>query len=147
MKITSSLIFLLITSGMLHGQAQTNLFQNGSFHGTVGEDHHGEGWSTGSTPDLNDTSGVLYTSTGYVWTKKPLPSDDGGTWQNLYSYRESLEQKVTVEKGETYTIIFEYASQLIHAGEFAFEGPVGINIHIDEELKFSATPDKTPYTW
>ncbi len=145
-KIGFTILFLLV-SGHLMSQSSKNLFVNGSFVGTVGEDHHGEGWNTGSTPDLNDTSGILHTSTGYTWIKKPLPSTDGGTWQNLYSYREFLEQRVTVEPGKTYTILLEYAAQGIAAGSTIFDQPVGINIYIDDELKFSTPVDKSPYTW
>ena len=148
--IKPPIILSLLLGFTIHSatsQLSTNLFLNGSFYGNVGEDQHGEGWSAGSTPDLNDTSGTLYTSTGYVWVKKPVQSSDGGTWQNLYSYREFLEQKVTLEKGETYTIIFEYASQPIVAGSYKYDQPVGIDIYIDGELKFTSTTDKTPYTW
>lgn len=148
MKIILSML-LMGTFISLNAQlgGHVNLFSNGSFNGSVGEDKHGEGWNTGSTPDLNDTSGTLHTSTGYNWVGKPQPSKDGGTWQNLFSYREFLEQRVALEKGETYTIIFEYASMPIAAGAYKYEGPVGIDVYIDEEQKFSTPPDKTPYTW
>ena len=143
-NIPTSLFFICI----IHlSFAQVNIFKNGSFNGLVGEDQHGEGWNTGSSPDLNDTSGILHTSTGYSWIKKPTPSVDGGTWQNLYSYREFLEQRVTVEPGKTYTILLEYAAQGISAGTYKYDQPVGIDIYIDEELKFSTPVDKTPYTW
>lgn len=145
MRKIASLLFFLFMVGF--GHSQTNLFLNGSFNGIVGEDHHGEGWNTGSTPDLNDSTGILHTSTGYTWVKKPVQSPDGGPWQNLYSYREFLEQRITVEKGETYTIIFNYASMPITSSGLTFDQPVGIDIYIDEELKFSSSPDTSPYTW
>jgi len=148
MKKLLSILFIATNITLIaQSGGSINLFINGSFNGTVGEDKHGEGWNTGSTPDLNDTSGTLHTSTGYNWINKPQPSKDGGTWQNLFSYREFLEQRVTLEKGETYTIIFEYASMPIAAGTYKYEGPVGIDVYIDEELKFSTSLDKTPYSW
>jgi hypothetical protein len=142
------IIFILtVFLPILYGQQPSNLFKNGSFAGVPGEDSHGEGWNTGSSPDLNDTTSDVHTSVGYHWVKKPIRSNDGGPWQNLYSYREFLEQKVELEVGVVYTIILEYASQPITADGFTFDQPVGINIYIDDELKYSTPRDKTPYTW
>ncbi len=148
MKIIFSLLLIgLFVSVNAQSGPPANLFTNGSFNGIVGEDKHGEGWNPGSTPDLNDTNGTLYTSTGYVWVGKPQSSKDGGTWQNLYSYREFLEQRVALEKGETYTIIFEFSSMPIAAGTYVYDQPVGIDVYIDDEIKFTTPLDKTPYTW
>lgn len=141
--------YIFFVLGLLNvvGIACQNLFKNGSFNGTKGEDKHGEYWQVGSTPDLNDIFGNVNTSTGYVWTKQPISSKDGGTWQNLYSEREFLEQEVTLQKGEIYTIKFEYASMGIKAQGMEFSSPVGINVYIDGEVVFRTPRDITMCTW
>jgi hypothetical protein len=140
-------LIFLVAYGSLLAQNPSNLFRNGSFDGVKGEDSHGEHWEVGSTPDLNDTSGNVNTSSGYSWVKKPLPSHNGGTWQNLYSDREYLEQQVHLEIGKAYTILFEYASQGIEAGTYRLADPAGISIYINNEWVFTTPDDKTPYTW
>jgi len=132
---------------MIISQNLDNLFKNGSFNGTKGEDKHGAFWSVGSTPDLNDEHGNVNTSTGYVWTKQPKPSKDGGTWQNLYSEREYLEQDVQLEVGESYTISFEYSAMGIKASGMEFSSPVGIYVYINGVIVFKTPRDITLCTW
>jgi hypothetical protein len=135
-------------SQYIFAQCNGNLFKNGSFTHTTGEDVHTEGWRVGSTPDVNTHNDTLRTTSGYVWIGKPLPSFNGGTWQNLYSQREYLEQTVNVKPGEWYTIRFEYAAQGIEVpGSTIFKDPVGIYIYIDGELVYSSPEDRTQYTW
>jgi hypothetical protein len=144
-------LFMIIGLGCLgsevYGQPMQNLLTNGSFNGTKGEDSHAEGWITGSTPDLNDANGPLHTSAGYSWIHQPQPSNNGGTWQNLYSNREFLQQEVQLEPGKIYTLQFEYAAQGIEAPDFNFSSPAGIEVYINDSLVFKTPNDPTQYTW
>ena len=145
--LASSLFFMFSCYAMGLAQLPKNLFTNGSFNGPKGEDQHGNGWLVSSTPDLNDAAGELQTSTGYTWIKRPVSSFNGGTWQNLYSDREYLEQTVQVEKGHVYSILFEYASQGITSGSYTFSDPCGIHMYINGALVYTTPDDATPYTW
>ncbi len=140
-------LFAYIVSSCSYAQGLPNLFKNGSCNGTKGEDKHGEFWSVGSTPDLNDINGNVNTSTGYKWTGKPLASKDGGTWQNLYSEREYLEQEVKLEVGQKYTISFEYTSMGIKATGMDFSSPVGIYVYFDGAVVFKTPRDITLFSW
>lgn len=146
MRIFAFCIISLVFSLSL-GNCQKNLLQNGSFNGIKGEDKHGEYWSVGSTPDMNDIHGNVQTSTGYQWTQQPRASSDGGTWQNLYSQREYLEQEVKLEVGQFYIIEFEYTAMGIKATGLEFSSPVGIYVYLDGEVVFKTPRDITPYSW
>ena len=147
MKLSISITILFLNVYSIHGQCLGNLITNGSFTSSVGEDVHASGWNADSTPDVNDANGKLNTSSGYIWIDAPHPSHDGGTWQNLYSDREYLEQTIDLKVGETYTLRFEYAAQGIEASSMRFASPVGINLYIDGELVFKTPFDFTQYTW
>jgi hypothetical protein len=149
MRLLCMICFLscFVNSGYLCAQNPENIFKNGSFNGTKGEDKHGEFWSAGSTPDLNDEHGNVNTSTGYTWTRQPKASKDGGTWQNLYSEREYLEQEVKLEPGEFYTISFEYTAMGIKATGMEFSSPVGIYIYINGDIVFKTPRDRTLCSW
>ena len=141
-------IFLFVFTIQTFTQCPTNILMNGSFTCEKGEDKHGPEWNAGSTPDVNDVNGEVQTSSGYSWINKPMKSRDGGTWQNLYSNREYLEQTIKLNPGQQYTLQFEYASMGIKADEnYRFDKPVGIQVYIDDNLVFETKDDKTPYTW
>lgn len=141
----SILTFLFVAA--LHSQCIGNLIVNGSFTAPLGEDVHAHGWNVGSTPDVNNAEGKLYTSTGYSWIDKPHASKNGGTWQNLYNQREYMEQTLDLKIGEIYTLRFEYAAQGIEASAMRFAGPIGINVYVNNDLVFTSPMDFTQYTW
>jgi gliding motility-associated-like protein len=137
----------------LNGQCIENKLMNGSFDSAEGEAVTAPGWvsivpSSGNlnTPDVNDETGLLNTTPGYVWTSTPLGSSDGGTWQNIFD-SESVEQTLYVIAGMSYTLQFEYAAQGIGVLGFNYELPVGVSIYINDLLMEVTPADTTQYTW
>jgi gliding motility-associated-like protein len=125
-----------------------NLAINGSFTSNEGSSVTAPGWSTaGATPDVNDAVGTVNTSAGYNWTGTPLPSSDGGTWQNLFSSAEQIEQTITVVPGQAYSLSFEYAAQGISSGSNTYIGPVGVQVLIDGNVVHTTPDDQTQFTW
>lgn len=129
-------------------QCVGNLATNGSFVSNEGAVVTAPGWSTaGSTPDVNDANGTVNTSTGYNWTGTPIPSSDGGTWQNLFGTGEEIEQTIAVVPGQVYSISFEYAAQGISSGSLTYINPVGVQISIDGVVVLTTPDDQTQFTW
>ncbi len=81
------LLFTFLCSPLeIYAQCENNLIQNGSLDCMLGSDVTAGGWYLLGSPDCNDNSGILNTSTGYVWSGGlPIPSTDGGTWQTFYA--------------------------------------------------------------
>src|SRR4051812_46957838 len=94
-------IFFNFNTSITNAQCDGNILINGSFNATVGTGVVSNGWTGTLTPDLNDSSGVLHSTTGYTWTSLPVASPDGGTWQNL-SGAEALVQIVNLIPGHHY---------------------------------------------
>ncbi|MFN8282268.1 MAG: gliding motility-associated C-terminal domain-containing protein [Chitinophagales bacterium] len=136
------LFFLNYTKAQCSG----NLVVNGSFDGIPGEDETASGWSHGSTPDINDASGTLHTTPSYVWTGIPVVSPNGGTWQNIFS-TEYISQIITVVPGTSYTLQFDYAAQGIQSLPMDYQGPVGVNVYINDVLMHTSPLDMTQYSW
>lgn len=129
-------------------QCVNNLFVNGSFTSQVGDVLTAPGWTIAAvTPDVNDASGTLHTTTGYSWTGTPIPSSNGGTWQNIFG-TEAFQQTVNTVIGKEYRITFEYAAQGISAGSsMTFNGPAGVDVYINNQLAYSTPLDVTQYSW
>ncbi len=109
-----SIILSAIPTGILLSQ---NLIINGSMTSNEGVDVVAPGWqkSTPSlinSPDVNDAVGNVNTTVGYTWYGGiPLPSPDGGTWQNVFS-GEGFSQTVNgLTIGTTYYFRYYYTSQ------------------------------------
>jgi gliding motility-associated-like protein len=113
--ISITLFLFLFPFDQLSSQ---NLITNGSMNGIPGEAVLASGWSKSqsnlyaNTPDLNDNSGILHTTSGYFWAGGiPISSPDGGTWQNVYT-GEAFEQTITgLIVGKTYFFRYYYTSQ------------------------------------
>jgi len=150
MKLYFRIILLALTFYScigLHAQCTENLIQNGSFNSSVGVSVTAPGWLGTISPDVNDTSGLLYTSPCYTWTGTPLASNDGGTWQNLYN-QETVRQNVSLQAGHPYLLCFEYAAQGVECPPLNFfNGPVGVQVMIDSTLHTITPDDSTAYTW
>lgn len=133
----------------LFAQAQCvgNVVNNGSFISAEGEAVTAPGWTGSSTPDVNDAVGALNTTPGYVWDGIPVPSSDGGTWQNMFSKGEYVQQNVTVTPGKWYTLKFEYTAQGIKASGISFNGPVGVIIYLDGNPVDTTPNDNSQFTW
>jgi gliding motility-associated-like protein len=73
--------------------------------------------SSVNTPDINDSTGILQSSPGWVWWGgTPVASPDGGTWQNVW-FDESFAQTIYgLTIGTTYYFRYYYASQGISTG-------------------------------
>jgi len=140
-------LFLIFYGNSVQGQCVGNLINNGSFTSPKGEFVVAPGWTGISTPDVNDAIGPLITSPGYNWTGTPVPSSDGGTWQNIFSQDEYILQTISVNPGQSYTLRFEYAAQGIMATGLTYIGPVGVFIYIDDVLVHTAPDDNTQFTW
>jgi hypothetical protein len=94
-----------------------------------GEDVIAPGWNTftyASTPDANDATGNLNSTSGFNWADgRPVPSCDGGTWQNIFS-NETITQTINgLTVGATYYFQYYYCSQGIadNNGWFVFTTP------------------------
>nr|WP_294858412.1 gliding motility-associated C-terminal domain-containing protein [uncultured Fluviicola sp.] len=131
------------------GQCAGNIVVNGSFNSQEGEAVTAPGWTANSTPDVNNALGPLNSTVGYTWIGTPISSLDGGTWQNLYSPYEKIEQALTVTPGESYTLEFEYAAQgiVLTVNGSIIADPVAVNIYIDNALVAATPLDVTQYTW
>jgi len=129
LKTSFSLLVIFSAIG-LQGQ---NLLLNGSMTSPKGAGVVAPGWylypdNPVNTPDINDTSGPLQTTPGITWFGgTPLPSPDGGTWQNTFS-REGIGQTIDgITKGATYYFSYYYASQGISGySTFAFPPNVAV---------------------
>ncbi len=149
MKIIYITAFLLCTPSFLKGQCFNNLIVNGSFTDTIGINLAANGWSKIFTTDINDANNPLYTSGNcYEWIGTPIPSTDGGTWQNIF-FREAIFQSISVIKSHKYNISFEYAAHGIEclSGNLKYDQPVGVNLYINDSLYFSTPFDSTQYSW
>jgi gliding motility-associated-like protein len=130
LKASFSLLVIFSVTG-LRGQ---NLVVNGSMTSPKGADVVAPGWylypnNPLNTPDINDTSGPLQTTPGISWFGgTPVPSPDGGTWQNTFS-REGVGQTINgITKGATYYFSYYYASQGI-SGYSTFAFPPNVTIY------------------
>lgn len=149
-KSTKSILtcLLLFAAWNSSGQCPGNLISNGSFNGPKGEAVISPGWTGQSTPDTNDENGPLMTTPGYTWTGTPQASSDGGTWQNMFSNVEYIEQTLNLTVGESYLLTFEYTAQGIQVDNImSFTDPVGFDIYFDNSLVNSTPLDATPFTW
>jgi gliding motility-associated-like protein len=113
LKASFSLLVILSTLG-LRGQ---NLVVNGSMTSAKGAGVVAPGWylypnNPINTPDVNDSSGNVLTTPGYIWVGgTPLPSPDGGTWQNVFT-AEGIGQTINgTTPGATYYFSYYYAAQ------------------------------------
>jgi gliding motility-associated-like protein len=146
---THCLFFLLTGPLFSFGQCENNLVLNGSFSDTLGEAHTAANWLIGEhTPDVNSADDTLHTTPCYYWIGTPVASSDGGTWQNVFG-PESVYQMVNLTVGAEYRITFEYAAQGIECPEFNmyFEGPVGVQLYLNDSLHATTPQDETQYTW
>lgn len=140
-------ILSIFSTIQLVAQCPDNLLTNGSFNSNEGEAVTAPGWNAISTPDVNDAFGQVNTSNGYTWTGgTPEASEDGGTWQNLYS-TEALTQTLILVAGQTYTVEFEYAAMGIVSSGFLFSDPSGIQVLIANNQIYSSPIDNTLFTW
>ncbi|MBS3913036.1 MAG: gliding motility-associated C-terminal domain-containing protein [Bacteroidetes bacterium] len=140
------LLPVLMNFNIVFGQCSGNLISNGSFNSSKGEAVTATGWTGTSTPDCNDANGALKTTPGYVWVGKPIPSEDGGTWQNIYG-PEYFTQTFTTSPGTFYFVKFQYAQQSIQSGSLKFNSPAGINVYVNNVMVYSTKDDTSPYTW
>ncbi len=156
MKITKFLFNLLFISISLSfsqnqyalSQCVDNILINGSFHGNVGRTLFASGWNGKSSPDINDASGILFTSSPtYRWIGEILPSRDGGTWQNIIG-PETISQTVELEMGKKYKMCIEYSAQgIIATPKLFYNEPVGVKIIINDVEMYRTAQDTTQYTW
>ena len=138
------ILFLIrVLSGM--SQCPNNLLVNGSFSSIEGENITAPGWTAMGTPDINNETGPLQTSPGYVWLGLPIASSDGGTWQNLF-YNETVSQPVNVIQGQTYYFCIEYASQSIDLNGASISFPAGLDIYVNG-MRFSTDLDTSMFSW
>jgi gliding motility-associated-like protein len=127
-----ALFSLLVIFPFIGLQGQ-NLVVNGSMTSLKGADVVAPGWypypdNPVNTPDINDTSGPLLTTPGISWFGgTPVPSPDGGTWQNVFS-REGVGQTINgITKGATYYFSYYYTAQGI-SGYSTFALPPNVTI-------------------
>ena len=146
--ILSGILFIFHSSS-LWGQCPGNWISNGSFTSVEGENVVAPGWTGGpqgpilfGSPDINDATGPLNTAGGYIWNGIPISSQEGGTWQNLYSI-ESVEQTVLINQGVIYRLCFEFTTQSISAGSL----PSAANIFINNNLQLTSDNDSSFWTW
>lgn len=142
-------ILIILNSSILYGQCPGNLIANGSFTSVEGEGVVAPGWIGGpqgpitfGTPDINDAIGPVNTTPGYNWNGQPLPSMDGGTWQNLYS-SEYVEQTIQLVQGAVYRLCFEFATQSISGASI----PSVTSIFINGNLTFNSLADTSIWSW
>ncbi|MCB0791247.1 MAG: hypothetical protein H6595_03585 [Flavobacteriales bacterium] len=122
------------------------LFSNGDFTGPEGT-QAAPGWTGTISPDINDDTGPLNSTPGYVWVGTPLISPNGGTWQNLWG-TEAVAQAVATDPGHVYQICFWYAAQsIVLPGQFTFDAPVGITVSVNGAPVHTTPLDTTDYTW
>jgi len=128
---------------------QANIIVNGNFNSLKGTNVIAEGWTGIGTPDINDQSDALNTSEGYFWNGEPLISENGGTWQNIFSF-EYVEQEVTLEIGKEYELGFEFASQAIkheYVELFDFNSLGAVNIYFNDSLEFTSSISDALFQW
>jgi hypothetical protein len=150
LPIKSIILWLTVLSGLpVFAQCPNNLLINGSFTSAEGYSVVAPGWTkpTFGDPDVNDVNGPLNCSSGYTWTGTPLPSPDGGTWQNVF-WPEYVKQNIAVLPGQLYQFCFQYAAQGIAYGlGNNYTGTVGVQVLIDSLPAFTTPPNVTQYTW
>ena len=133
-----------------HSQCSSEIISNGSFDSVPGKETTADGWLEVATPDLNHPDFDLQSNDGFDWIGKPLESEDGGSWQNIFVI-ESIEQDVVLEVGMKYYLSFYYATQPIGTLDFQpaiiFDNFGGLNFFIDDSLYYSTSLDTTFYTW
>jgi len=145
---------VLLFSNSVISQCEENIIANGSFNDSLGYNVTAAGWfadlDPSHTPDINDDSGTLYTtSSSYNWIGVPVPSLNGGSWQNIFG-PEIIYQVVDLDSTKTYSLCFEYAAQGIsipNNPNLTFEDPVGVEIFINNSLLSTTPLDSTLYTW
>lgn len=144
--ITFLLLFHALNST---GQCAGNLISNGSFNSPEGVSVIAPGWTGEMSPDVNDANGPLVTTPGYVWFNgTPVASSDGGTWQNLFSGSEIIEQTLNLTVGESYTLTFEYTAQGIqYDTSYSFTNPVGIHVYFNNVFATATPMDSTLFIW
>ncbi|MEM9547972.1 MAG: T9SS type A sorting domain-containing protein [Bacteroidota bacterium] len=144
------LLFLtfFIQLNYAYSQCEENLLLNGSFTSLTGKSTVAPSWNGNITPDVNDASGFLNTSSDqYNWTGEIISSPNGGTWQNIFG-PESVYQSVVLEMGASYQLCIEYAAQGISANpELTFNQPVGIRFIINDSTYHTSPKDSTQFTW
>jgi len=142
------LLFLFLSPAIsVSGQCDGNLVLNGSFTGEVSSSTDADGWTSGVTdPDINGVEDLsLFT---YQWSQDPLPSNDGGTWQNIATDGEFLEQYVILVPGIRYLLSFEFTTHEIIRNETDpwFTEKTGVRVTIGNHIV--ETPiDTTPFSW
>jgi hypothetical protein len=145
---TRALLFISTTILLNKASAMcdANLLANGSFNGTVGENVTATGWTGQLTPDLNDNSGTLFTTTGYTWASLPIASNDGGTWQNIAG-GEALSQIVSLIPGHSYQLCLEYTSQQIQSSSSSLLNPAGAFVLLNNSIILTTPLDSSFNTW
>jgi len=151
MKKQYCLLIFIFLSGIYISYAQCtgNLLTNGSFTSAEGTAVTAPGWAGTITPDVNDETGPLNSTFGYVWAGTPVASPNGGTWQNVIGI-ESIDQTVTVIPGNSYTFCIEYAAQGIYKPgdtSLTFINPVGFILYLNFAPAFTSADDTTQFTW
>lgn len=139
-------IFIWSYPQLARAQCGDNLIINGSFDGPVGWSTNADGWtSDGTDPDLNTTEELF----GNVdWSQDPILSDDGGTWQNISTIGEKLQQVVNLVPGRRYLLEFEFTSHGLvrNEDEVLFQEQTGVLVTVGDQILKSSI-DTTPYTW
>ncbi len=143
-------LWSLLFNVIAHAQCeQNNLLVNGAFNGTEGEGVTATGWIGTGSPDMNDETGPLNTTSGYQWQGTPQPSPNGGTWQNICCAAEGVQQTVTTIPGQAYTLCFSYQAQGIYYPGFLLEyaDPACISVLIDGVPWYATPLDSSLFTW
>ena len=141
-KVLSLLFFIgfLVNGNLI---AQSNLFTNGSFDGTLSNGSLPTNWDTFSntstfgvhSPDLCNINDPTLGDEKTIATS----STDGGTWVGFHDrtdnafgdYREGLWQSVSLKAGVTYTISFEQANFGAENGGTFFSNNGKVEVFID----------------
>lgn len=129
-------------------QCNSNLLLNGAFEDELGGNTIAQGWEGTSSPDINNDSGELFTSSPtYEWIGMILPSPNGGTWQNIFG-PERVFQTVELEVDKTYSWCVEYAAQGIQSlPNLIFDQAVGVHFIINDAIVHTSPYDTSQYSW
>ena len=131
---------------VLFSQCDQNLIINGSFDGPVGWSTNADGWTSSGDPDLHTTSTSLFGDLD--WSQNPINSKNGGTWQNISTVSESLNQNLTLVPGQRYFLQFEFTSHglIRDQEEPVFQELTGVIVTIGNQV-FETAIDSTAFTW